>query len=124
MLVFCNRFRFGSHGGFDPSGFDAGIHDDGFGIFAGQFETIQETGMADCFIVLAFAPADQIVGGATGQILDAFYIVLAQCNQYRGGDTGNRFQRVLDAQSIRRRALVCTLTLFWIRHDPFVANVV
>ena len=27
-------------------------------------------------------------------------------------------------QSIRRRVLVCALTLFWIRHDPFVANVV
>jgi hypothetical protein len=40
----------------------------------------------------------QIIGGASGEILDRFDAVLAQCDQHRRADPVNFAQRGLDAQ--------------------------
>ena len=48
--------------------------------------------------VLALGPADQVVGGAAGQILDRLDAVLAELHQHRRGDAGHVLERVLDAE--------------------------
>ena len=54
----------------DPAGLQARLHDDRFGFLARHFEAVEKAGLALGLAVLAFGPADEIVGGAAGQILD------------------------------------------------------
>jgi hypothetical protein len=46
---------------------------------------------------LALAPAEQVVGGATGQILDRLDVVLAELHQH-GGDARHLLERILDTK--------------------------
>ena len=55
----------------DPAGLDAGGHDHGLGLGAGQLEAVESALVAGRLGAAALGPADEIVGGAAGQILDA-----------------------------------------------------
>src|SRR5216683_8000528 len=62
----------------DPAGDDARLHDHVLRLIARGFVGIEDAGMLGRLAAfLALGPADQIVGGATGQILDRLYVVLA-----------------------------------------------
>ena len=57
--------------------------------------------MPACLVVsplLALGPADQIVGGATGEVLDGLDVVLAELDQHLRGHAGHVLQRILDAE--------------------------
>src|SRR6516165_6469071 len=82
----------------DPAGLDARLHDQRFGLVAREIESVEGAGIAYRLAVLAFAPAEKVVGGATRQVLDRFDPVLAQLHQHGGGDARDLFERVLDAE--------------------------
>ena len=82
----------------DPAGLEARLHDHRLGVLARQLEAVENAGLADGLAVLAFGPAGEIVGGATGEILDRLDAVLAEPHQHRGGDAGHLLERVLDAE--------------------------
>src|SRR5262245_13487817 len=80
----------------DPACLEARLHDQRFGVVARQIEPVEDAGIAGRLVVLALAPAEQIVGGAAREILDALDAVLAQLHQPRRGDTGDLLARTLD----------------------------
>src|SRR3954452_19214689 len=91
--------RLGEIGLGDPAGLDAGLHDHRFGIVTGDVEAIEragELGLLAAF--LAFGPADQIVGGAAGEVVDRLEVVLAELHQHFRGDAGHVLDGVLDAE--------------------------
>src|SRR6185436_10676878 len=54
---------------FNPARLDARLHDDGIGVVTGEIEAVERAGNTGAFLVLAgLVIADQIVGGATGQV--------------------------------------------------------
>src|SRR5262249_11150974 len=91
--------RLGKIGLGDPAGLDAGLHDQRFGILAGNLDAVEEAGVLDRLAAfLAFGPADQIVGGATGEVLDRLDVVLTKLDQHLRGDAGHVLHGVLDAE--------------------------
>src|SRR5262249_43687979 len=70
----------------DPAGLDARLHDQRFGFVARQIESVERARIACRLAVLAFAPAEKVVGGATPPVFDRFYAVLAPLHQHGGGD--------------------------------------
>ena len=62
----------------DPAGLQARLHDDRLAFLARQFEAVEDAGLALGFAILALGPADEIVGGAAGQVLDRLDAVLAE----------------------------------------------
>src|SRR5258706_5951444 len=67
----------------NPAGDDARLHDHVLRIIARGFVGIEDSGMLGRLAAfLALGPADQIVGGATGQILDGLDIVLTKLHQH------------------------------------------
>ena len=70
----------------DPAGLDAGLHDHLLGLLARQLEAVEHAGVAHALAVLALGPADQVVGGAAGEILDRLDVVLAERHHHLGGD--------------------------------------
>ena len=47
---------------------------------------------------LALGPADQVIGGATGQILDRLDIVLAKLDQHLRGHARHRLQSIIHTE--------------------------
>src|SRR5262249_23729508 len=82
----------------DPAGLDAGLHDQRFGLFAGEIEAVENPGVLHGLAVLALGPTDQIVGNRAGQILDRLDPVLAHVHQHLGGNARDLLERVLDAE--------------------------
>src|SRR6478752_6425877 len=83
----------------DPAGLDAGLHDHRFSIVTGDIQAIERArifGLLAAF--LALGPADQIVGGAAGEVLDRLDVVLAEFHQHLRGHAGHVLHGVLDAE--------------------------
>src|SRR6478752_8483575 len=66
----------------DPAGLDPRLHDQRLGFLARQIEAIEDAGVLDRLAVLALGPADQVVGGAAGQILDRLDAILAETDHH------------------------------------------
>ena len=64
----------------------ASLHDHRLGVLARDFVAVEDAGLALALAVLALGPADQIVGGAAGEILDRLDAALAELDQHRRGD--------------------------------------
>src|SRR5215218_2456683 len=82
----------------DPAGLDAGGHDHVLGVRTGDVEAVEGTLVAGGLGTTALRPADEIVGGAAGQVLDILDVVLAEGHQHGGGDAVDLLQLVGDAQ--------------------------
>ena len=82
----------------DPARRDAGPHDHVLGLFAADGEVLERAFEALGFAVLAFAPADQVVGGAAGKVFNVLDAVLTQRNQHGCGEAGDFIKVVLDAE--------------------------
>src|SRR5581483_10695130 len=91
--------RLGEVGLGDPAGLDAGLHDQRLGLLARNLDAIEETGVLHRLTAfLALGPADQVVGGAAGEIFDRLDVILAELDQYFRGDAGHVLHGVLDAE--------------------------
>src|SRR3984957_9771711 len=83
----------------DPAGNDARLHDHVLRIVARDFVGIENAGMLGRLAAfLALGPADQIVGGASRQILDGLDIVLAELHQHLRGHAGHPLQSIVHAE--------------------------
>src|SRR4051812_8550977 len=83
----------------DPAGLDTGLHDHRFSIVTGDFEAIERARIFGLLAaLLALGPADQIVRGATGEVVDRLDVVLAELHQHLRGDAGHVLHCVLDAE--------------------------
>src|SRR6266702_7541417 len=82
----------------DPADPGAGFHDDGPALVAREPEAVEHARMARGRAACLLDPAMQIVGGASGEILDRLDAVLAQGDQHRRANPGNFAQRGFDAE--------------------------
>src|SRR5882672_4024944 len=82
----------------DPAGLDAGLHDQGLGLFLAEIEVAENAGVLHGLAVLTLAPADQVVSDTASQILDRLDAILAHRHEHLGGGTGNLFQGILNAE--------------------------
>src|ERR1700682_132937 len=87
---------FGEIGLGDPAGDDARLHDHVLGVVARNFVGVENAGMLGRLAAfLALGPADQIVGGASRQILDRLDLVLAEFHQHLRGHAGHRLLSII-----------------------------
>src|SRR5262249_9050779 len=97
----------GGHGGkipfADPAGPEARLHDHRPAFGAGEFEAIEGTGVVYGLVVLALAPAGEIIGGTAGEILDSLDAVLAERDQHFGGDGRDLLESILDTEFVAAR---------------------
>ena len=70
----------------------------GLARLAREIEAVEYPGMMGGFAVLALAPSEQVVGGATGQVFQVLYVVFAKLHQHCSGDSGKLLERVIDTQ--------------------------
>src|SRR6202048_1209062 len=83
----------------DPAGDDARLHDHVLRVIARDFVGVENAGMLGRLAAfLALGPADQIVGGATGEILDRLDVVLAELDQHLRGHAGHRLQSIVHTE--------------------------
>src|SRR6266536_3340563 len=82
----------------DPADPGAGFHYHGPALVAREPEAVEHARVARGRAACLLDPAMQIIGGASGEILDRLDAVLAQGDQHRRADSGNFAQRGLDAQ--------------------------
>src|SRR4051812_8674400 len=95
---------FGQIGLADPPGLDARLHDHGFGVLARYLAGIENARMfGRLTALLAFGPADEVVGGAACKIFHRLDVVLAELHQHFRGHAGYRLQRVVDAELLAPR---------------------
>src|SRR5690606_23138729 len=92
----------------DPAGLQAGLQDHLLGFLTGDREVLEGALETLDFTVLAFDPADEIVTGATGKVLDGLDLLLTQRHQHGGSEAGDLVELVLDA---KRLALFVLLAL-------------
>src|SRR6266542_857225 len=79
----------------DPA---AGFHYHGPALVAREPEAVEHARVARGRAACLLDPAMQIIGGASGEILDRLDAVLAQGDQHRRADPGNSAQCGLDAE--------------------------
>src|SRR5262245_39690662 len=61
----------------DPARLDTRLHDQAFGVLTGNLDTVEEAGVLDRLAAfLALSPADEVVGGAAGEVLDRLDLAL------------------------------------------------
>src|SRR2546426_89673 len=61
-----------------PTGLETGLHDHFLSLFPAHREILEGAVETLGFAVLAFAPANEVIGGATGKVLDSLDAFLAQ----------------------------------------------
>src|SRR5690606_22406931 len=82
----------------DPASLEAGFQDHFLGLFARDREVLEGALETLDLAILALGPADEIVGGTTGEILDGLDVFLAERHQHGGGQALNLVEFVLDTQ--------------------------
>src|SRR6185437_16785030 len=67
----------------DPAGLEARLHDHRLGVVAGNLDAVENARvLGRLAAVLALGPANEIVGGAAGEVLDRLDLVLAEPHQH------------------------------------------
>src|SRR6266700_6988914 len=77
----------------DPADPGAGFHDDGPALVAREPEAVEHARVAGGRAACLLDPAMQIIGGASGEVLDRLDAVLAQGDQHRRVDSTARPRR-------------------------------
>ena len=97
----CCGFHFRQFFGGNPAGLHTRRHDDVLSFLAGEIERLKNALVTDrlgALLLGPLGPANQIVGGAVGDVLDGLDFGLAKRHEHGGGDAGDVGDIVLDAQ--------------------------